>query len=562
MDHRSGLSILLSKLNIFIYILIFTVVFHLVANIAWIVLDSTPVPWDEAGHTMHSIDFVEYAVGESSKSLLKISDYYPPFVYWVVSFFMMIFGTNVTVGPLIITGFFIISIIFLYLYTKELLKNRFTALVATLFFSLQPAIYGLSRYYLLDIPLIALVLIAAFFLEKTQHFRIKKYIILFSIFFGGALLTKWYAFIYLGIPLLLEAVILFKSKETSYSNLTLIKTERLVSQIPWKVILLSASIILAINLPWYLTNFNSLLVNSGINIKPEEGDVSGLNFNNLKYYFQLMTNFQLTWLGMIIFLAGILTFIKNQKLNAVKILGSILFIYLVFTIIGNKNIRYTIYLIPLASIIVAFFITKVFSFSKYLGYLLSVVFIFYYLGYFFSLSFGIPIDPLKDNFRRTVFIPYLGGIDYINLGKDTSSFLAPRYQSEIWPQSQILHLISYQTDNHSSVLVIVEKPHLNPENLKLSQRLENINNLDIDAPYSMDPFTNPNDLEDYLAKHQFIVIAEKDLGPRGGTRHYPVMLQIKDYLSKTDKIKLDKIKTIPLPDGDNIIIYELNPKQP
>ena len=561
MEEQDNPKYLLKKIHIFDYLIFALCIFHLVANLIWIKLDVAPPPWDQAGHTMISLKFIDYFVGFNNNDFLRISDYYPPFVHLAVAFFMMLFGSSIIVGQLVITFFFLAAIVFLYLYTYELFRNRPVAFFATLFFSFFPAIYGLSRYYLLDISLVTLILGCLLFLEKSHNFTKSKYTILFFVTFSLSIFTKWYSFIYIMVPLTLSLVAIFKNR--LFTSLEILK-----------YLFLGIIIILVINLPWYLRNIDVLLASGSVNITPELADPQNIfSIQNWIFYLQLLVNFQLTFWGMLVFLISLPFFIFSKKKKALIIFVSMIFIYLSFSLIGNKNIRYTLMLVPLASIIIGFFTASLFKFSNILGKVFSSIFILYLVGYFFILSFGFPIDPLESNFRRTFFLPALGGIDYINIHRETSKYLAPKFDNATWPDQRIINDLSENKSNsYNKILVLVEKPNLNPENLKLFSKLLNINNLEFDAPYNMEPFKDDDDLEKYLSKHNFIMVAQNDFGPQGGIRHLKVLQQLKSFLSKVDKIRITKnvssnnilsyyqislIKSYPLPDGDNLLIYEI-----
>ena len=83
-----------NKYLLFVFILI---TFHLVANIIWISLNATPPTWDASLHTVLSIKYLEYLnsnlINFNFFDFLKISQYYPPLVHWVGSFFAIV-GDN------------------------------------------------------------------------------------------------------------------------------------------------------------------------------------------------------------------------------------------------------------------------------------------------------------------------------------------------------------------------------------------------------------------------------------------------------------------------------------
>src|SRR3989344_5971445 len=484
----------MGKLSIYGFLLTLLCLFHLVTNLIWINLNKLPFPWDQAGHTIIAYKFADYFQGKGNYSFLNISDYYPPLTHILVSILMLIFGREPKIGPILVTGFFITSIVLLYLYTKLVFKNSLVAFVASLFYSFLPFVDNLSRYFLLEIPLVTATLATLYFLEKSKNFSVKKYVYLFAIFAGSALLIKWAALIYLAIPILVILYEIYKQSLQSHA----VKEKEDKREI-FKNIFTAGVIIFLMNFLWYITNLEVILNSLKITSTAEESDPGSiLSLNNFIFYFHHMFNFQLTWVGMIVFLCSIPAFITSEKRKGLLLFLNMLFIYLTFSFIGNKDLRYIIILAPLSSIIVSFGIIKFFSFEKLLAFIISGILIAYYLINFFSLGFGFPVDPITANSRKTVFIPVLGGIDLINLASDSSFLLAPKYSPTIWPNLVIADEMSKHNPSQKiKILIIAEKPFFNQVNMELARRQLNKDKIEFFAPYSTGPLKE-SEIEDYL----------------------------------------------------------------
>lgn len=529
--------------SIYGFLVFLLCLFHLIVNLIWINLNKLPFPWDQAGHTIIALKFADFFQGKGDYSFLNISDYYPPLTHIVVAVLMLIFGREPNIGPIVVTGFFIASILFLYLYTKQVFKNNLIAFVASLFYSFLPFVDNLSRYFLLEIPLVAATLISLYLLEKTENFSNKKYVYLFAVAAGCALLIKWAAVIYLIIPVLLKIYEIHKSK--NFNNAL-------------KNIFTAGVIIFLMNFLWYASNLDVILNSLKITSTAEESD-PGLLFSldNFIFYFHHMFNFQLTWLGMLVFLFSISGFLISEKKKSLVLLLNMLSIYLIFSLIGNKDLRYIIILAPLSSIIVSFGIVKFFNFEKLLAVIVTVILIVYYLAYFFSLGFGFPIDPITANTRRTVFIPILGGLDLINLASDSSFLLAPKYSQTIWPNLTIADEMSkHDPLRKIKILIIAEKPFFNQVNMELARRQLNKDKIEFFAPYSTGPLKD-SEIESYLNDYSVVLVADNDLGPQGGIRHIARMRQLKEYLEKGNSTISQKINSYALPDGDFLSVYKI-----
>ena len=192
-----------------------------------------------------------------------------------------------------------------------------------------------------------------------------------------------------------------------------------------------------------------------------------------------------------------------------------------------------------------------------MGMLLIIIFLFYYLFYYFSLSFGILVNPIKADFRRSVEIPAFGWIDLVNLGKDTSLYLAPTYDQTIWPNDIIVKKLSkHNPTKNIKILVISEKPYFNQVNMELARRQSGLNKIQFFAPYELLPFSDEKLLEEYLLGYDVILTANKNLGLEEGIRNFAVLKQMADYLAENRSANLIKINNYFLPDGDTLNIYK------
>jgi len=522
------------KLNIYPFLLIFLCLFHLVGNFIWINLNKIPFAWDPAGHTIIAFRFTDFFKFSTSENFLSISDYYPPFIHLLVSFLMLIFGKNILIGPMVVTSFFILSIIFLYLYTSELFKDKRAGFLAALLFSLLPNMYALSREFLLEIPILAMALGTLFFLEKSDYFQNRKNTVLFGLFLSLALAIKWNVLIFLFVPVIVKLVKNFPS-------------------LAWKNLLLVAVVVLVINLPWYIHNYPVILHALSITSTAESADPQTIfSWENFKFYPFMITNFQLTWVGMLAFLISAIYFIKRRRSY---LLPTYVFVYLVATLIGNKDLRYVIFLAPLATMIIAYFL--VFQKYKIVAKILTTVLVLYLVFYYFVLSFGVPVNPKKVDFRRSQEIPGFGWIDLINLGKDTNLYLAPLYDQTVWPNSTIASELSkHNPGKDIKILVLCEKPNLNQVNMELTRRQLNLNQIQFMAPYDLPPFSDEISLEKYLVGFDVTLVASKDLGPEGGIRYFAVLKQISMFLEANKSTNLIKINNYFLPDGDRLDVFK------
>lgn len=511
-------------------------IFHFLANLVWILFNKSPLAWDQAGHTLISLDFVDFFKGISQINFFQISNYYPPFVHIVVALIMIFTSPLLLIGPLVVTIFFIMAISFLYLYTKEIFNDEKIAMFSACFFSFLPVVYDQSRNFLLEIPLVALILGSLYFLEKSKKFSNFRNSLFATILLCFALLTKWVAIVYLFIP------VIFLFKLSRLKNLAL-----------------SFGVVVLISLPWYFVNFTNILNRVKVSSLAETADPQALfSLQNFTYYLQVLINFYLTWLGMALLLLAIPVLIYFKREKGILITAIIVFIYLIFTMIPNKDPRYILPILPFASIAIAYFLVKIIDKNKYLGILITCFTSIYYLVYFFCLSFGVPFSPSEIDYQRAIKLPVIGWVDYINLSKNTSGYLAPKFETIVWPQKQIItDLGSENQDTPIKILVLVDKKELNAKNLELYQKIEKNTFIKFWGPYDLNPFSEVSKMEGYLAYFDYVLIPDKSFGPEGALRHLAVLTQLKEYIVHLGLKQIGLIKQYNLPDGDSLFVYEI-----
>lgn len=538
----------IDKSNWTIIVLVVLCLFHLITNIVWINLNTAPLPWDQAGHTVTAFKFYKHIVGVTNESFLSLSDRYPPLVYIIVGLAMSIFGQNSIIGSFMTTVFFVIAIVMLYLYIIERYHNKLLALTAAFLFSLLPPIYSNSRWLLLDIPLLAFLLATFYFLEKANFFTQRKYVIYSGIFTGLSLLIKQQAVVYLGLYLLFLFVSKFKLTFIK-ENIKKFKTN----------ILLYIGIVLLLITPWYLANIQEIVQFATFFSKGESSDPRGLfTKENLLYYWQILINFQLTWFGFVVFaIAVVISLLRKKMLLNIFFIISIL---LAFTFIQNKDLRYTLPVLPFAILVIVYpLFTQVkknitIKIYKTLFLILTI----YYAVYFFSLSFGLPFDPEKVDYQRAVNLPIVGWVDYINLGANTSKYLAPKYNPNKYPQTAIINdIYNHLKQGRPNILVLVDKEYMNPANLQVTAYGMKYGFLRFESPYGIASFERYDELEKYISYFDMVLIAKNSFGQEDVMRHKIALEQLREYIQKNSS-KLDLINTYSLPERDSIILYKLN----
>lgn len=388
------------KKSKYFYFLLGLIAFHIISNITWIILNNQPPTWDAALHTMLSLQmygFVKEALlGFKITEFLSISNYYPPFTHIFGVFMISILGYSFKILQFSGTIFLSLAIFFIYLFTKNLFKNERIAFFTSFFFSFFILVFQQSRYHMLDIPLTALIFISLYFLIKSENLINEKYSLLFFTFAALATTAKWYALIFLFFPVFFLLVEAFINKS---------EVKKIV-----KNILLGSILFLIITLPWYVVNLKFLAGSIKVTSTPELSDPqSFFSIDNLLFYLKQTIMFQTSLLGFIFFIVSIYFLIKNKLKNSGKIvIFTLIFTYFIFTLIGNKNIRFLIPIMPFIAMVMAYGADWILNKGKFLtNFVFSATLTYLVLSYFI-LSFGFPVYP---KYKYAINFPILKWID-------------------------------------------------------------------------------------------------------------------------------------------------------
>lgn len=512
--------------------LVCLIVFHISANIIWLILNRTPPTWDAALHTTISINYLEYLKNNffqfNLMDFLRLTTYYPPFVHWVGSIFAFLGNSYHKSVQLTGTFFFALSILLTFLYARALFKSAFIAFVSAFFFSFFITIYQQSRSHMLDLPLTSLVLLTLLFLQKSKLLTNKKNSLLFFVTLALSVLTKWYAPLFVVIPLVFYIPsfikIIKKGEKKFITNL-----------------LLGIIVFATITLPWYISNYQSLTSAISVNAQGELADPQKLlSFENLFFYLKLIIMFQLSFFGFIFFLLSvaliIVDIVKNHKyqLSLLTTAAQVIFIYSVFTFIGNKNIRYLIPLMPFVAIIMGYGALKLLKQQNILCKIIPLLLSVYMFVSFFILSFGVPTYP---KYKYALQFPLLGWVDIYYLHYYPVRVI---YDKTELPNKQILQnilsnysLIKETSANKIGLLLLVNTEYVNDGNMSpvLYPDLPIVKKRLVSLPYHLllDK-TTAEQMQQFLSEYvDWVLVAKNYLGLKEAIREYDAVKRFQQY---------------------------------
>ncbi|MDD4082621.1 MAG: glycosyltransferase family 39 protein [Sphaerochaetaceae bacterium] len=353
-------------------------VFLLAINIGWLKLDKTPQSWDQSNYIENSqnvyLSLTKGGIIDAFKTYLNVQGgSKAPLITLLPIPFYLILGYKEISASLSILQFIPLLIFSTYALTYNLFKRKDSAFLSALLVFLVPLIYCMSRQFLVELPLVVIVVLYLAILTSNTEFTIKKNIVLGTIASIG-ILTKITFPLYVIIPTLI--ILFYKFKDKKFLN--------------WLIFIYQFLIpIILIALPWYLYNFNKIIsfalsASYGELSKPY-GPSNPLKLSSMVSYLNVVLNSGISKYLATLGLISILIFYKKISNKVKFFLISWLLIPLFFLITAtNKDIRYTTPFLPIVPISISSIL--LISFRRY-KYTLMILILLFPLISFLKNSF-------------------------------------------------------------------------------------------------------------------------------------------------------------------------------
>lgn len=476
--------------------------FHLAANFFWLIKDQTPPAWDQAAHLRISFLFHRWLTFSSRFSLLEIvrqSGGYPPLIHFLAGAWSLFAGANLDWLTFFHSFFLILTLVGLYQLSFLLTKNWRASFNAVLLFSFFPIIVEAGRNFLLDLPLTAWLVWALNFYFRSNFLAQRKESLLFVLCLVLASLTKLNGFIYF-IPLVLFSFfqVVFRQKKKIFSHLVLIAGVYLLG-VGW----------------WWLVNYQNIfqyltgLAGQG---EPVTDPMNLLSWRTWIHYFKLFFLHQAMPLPAIIFLASLYLWQKREKNHQRRqlILLFLLGNYFIFTVIRNKDMRFTMPLLPAVAIIFAFGLRQIKRINLRVYQLISLLLIVYLGLHYLVNSFDWPF---KKEYHLAVKTFLLGDVDLINF----SDYPLHSPKTQAWPQEKILTdlaRLAIEERRKIKVLVLINREEVNDNNLALWRELLGLDGLiDFGSVGPRSRFESQKGFISHLKNFDYVLLPDSNYQP-------------------------------------------------
>ena len=488
------------------------IIFHLITNFLWLSLDQTPPAWDQAFHLKSVVLTNHFLTGQfwgGFADLIRSFYAYPPFVYFITGFSSLITGLGISRITYVNSLFFSLSLWGLYKLGSKVLKSKTWAFLAALLFSLMPVLYDTSRNFLLDMPLLAWVIWGLYFFLDSQYLTKTRSSWLWLLTLSLASLTKLNGPLYY-LPMVFFALF-WSYQHKRLKPLVFLFTGGLVwvGLVGW----------------WYGLNWQNItLYLTGLAGQGEPlTDPSGLlNLANWIHYFKLFFLHQFSPIATLLILLSFMFWphLDIDKNNRRLLLFYLIFNYLIFTFISNKDFRFTFPLLPVVAILAI-------ANLRHAPKIITITLLAFLSFYFVNNSFSWPIKkPLV--ISSPTFV--MGNVEWLSL----SDYPVRSPKKDSYPNLVIINdldKLSKLSSQRLRVLVLIDQAEVNDGNLQFYQALVKNDEYEISSIKDIKKFQNQTEIINRLNSYDLFLVPEKNLTPAPFYAIYlPALTQARDYV--------------------------------
>jgi hypothetical protein len=310
----------------------------------WVSIDRRPPEWDHANHLERAVDCYRILSEPGRgrlREILEATAFYPPVTTCAAGLLYFLFPVAPLTAQVVMLGFLALGVVSVFLLGRRLLDTGAGLLAAFLLSTAPFVVFSLTNFHL-DLPLTGMVAFSLYLLMRTEDFSRTGWSLAFGITAGIGMLTKPPFVVYLLPPLLW---VVWRTARFRQEGGRTARLGRLAAA------LVAAT---ALALPWYgprliglpLQLMNRSFKNAAIEQKAATFSPEGI----LHYPTMFPTQFGL--LAVALFLWGLWALRRERAARAflwIAALGP----FVVFILIQNKNLRYTLPMLPAAALVAA-----------------------------------------------------------------------------------------------------------------------------------------------------------------------------------------------------------------
>jgi len=448
------------------------------STILWTLRDRTPAPWDPADHLRYAYDYYRLLAHADfsgfARELFSTRHYYAPFVHLITAGVFLVGGASRLAG-VIVNLLSLAALLwavawmsrFLYARNTVKLENINTPIRPVVALSVLPALlaacYHFSAWLIhdafLDFPLIASVTVSFALLIRADDFRTRRSALAFAVSAGiGLLVKQTFAFFFVLPALYVVVRVLWSRDRRAIFNLALAVV----------VLLLVASV-------WYGPHLQDVIAIYRENRQAavNENEAPLFTFDSNFFYIHALLSMQMQLPLAVIFVVGLVYSLVRCRRESILLYLWILSGIACFALVANKDVRYTVPVLPAAALISTCWLREFKArhrngkpFFRHPSAVLQAAVVaaiaVWALVSFFNAQWpkpgwGTAIDTPR--YRWMVFARNYYGFDHRPLDDD-------------WSVPDIVRTVSAGPSAAPPVLgVVVNLPYLNPSSVALDARL-------------------------------------------------------------------------------------------
>ncbi len=306
----------------------------------WLSIDRRPPEWDHANHLQRAVACHRSLSEPGHDGLAEIiaeSSFYPPIVTCAAGLLYFALPMVPLTAQAVMWAFLVVGALAVFGLGCRLVDPDAGLLAAFLFATAPFVVFSLLNFQL-DLPLAAMVAVALYALARTEELALTRWALALGVVLGLGVLTKPPFAAYLSGPLLWTAWRALRAPD---------RRARLGH------LLAALGIAVVVALPWYgprLVGLPMQIINRSFKQAAESGHAPALSGTSLLFYPTWIVP-QLGLLATALLLWGIVALHRNARARG--LLWAALAPFVIFFLIQNKNLRYTLPLLPAAALVAA-----------------------------------------------------------------------------------------------------------------------------------------------------------------------------------------------------------------
>jgi hypothetical protein len=309
-------------------------------TVAWLAVDRRPPEWDYALHLERAVTCHRILAEPGHARLAEIiaeSSFYPPIVTCAAGLLYFVFPVAPLTAQSVMWVFLVVGALAIYGVGRRLMDGP-TGLLAAFLFATAPFVVVSLLTFQLDLPLAAMVALALYALVRSEAFSRWGWSLAAGLILGAGMLTKPPFAAYLLGPMLWTLWLVLRVRDRGA------RLGRLLAALALGAL---------VALPWYAPRLAGLpmqILARSFRQAAESGHAPALSATGLTFYPRLLVP-QFGILAAALLAWGIWALARHRRARG--LLWAALLPFVIFLLIQNKNLRYTLPLLPAAALTAA-----------------------------------------------------------------------------------------------------------------------------------------------------------------------------------------------------------------